>query len=44
MEGALVAQTNANYTVGQVRNAFEVANGASLPTGSNGDLCFVYAP
>lgn len=44
MEGALVAQANTNYTVPQVRNVFEVADGASLPTGSNGDICFVYTP
>lgn len=44
MEGALVAQANANYTTAQVRNVFEVADGASLPTGSNSDICFVYTP
>jgi hypothetical protein len=44
MTGALVAQTNANYTTRQVRNVFEIADGASLPTGSNGDICVVYTP
>lgn len=44
MTGALVAQNNANYTTKQVRNVFEVADGASLPTGSNGDICFAYTP
>ena len=44
MTGALVAQTNANYTTRQVRNVVEIADGASLPTGSNGDICIVYTP
>ena len=42
MEGALVAQNNANYTTKQVRNVFIIANGSSLPTGSNGDICIAY--
>lgn len=44
LTGKLVAQTNTNYTVRQVRNVIEVADGESLPTGSNGDICFVYTP
>lgn len=44
MTGALVAQNNTNYTTKQVRNIFLVADGETLPTGANGDICLVYAP
>lgn len=44
LTGKLVAQTNTNYTTRQVRNVFEVAEGASLPTGANGDVCIIYNP
>ena len=44
MTGALVAQNNANYTTKQVRNIILVAEGASLPSGANGDICLVYKP
>lgn len=44
MTGALVAQNNANYTTKQVRNVFIIADGDSLPSGSNGDICLVYTP
>lgn len=44
MKGQLVAQNNTSYTTKQVRNVFLIAEGSSLPSGSNGDLCFVYAP
>ena len=44
MTGALVAQNNADYTTKQVRNVYIVANNASLPSGSNGDICIVYTP
>jgi diphthamide synthase (EF-2-diphthine--ammonia ligase) len=44
MTGALTAQNNTNYTTKQVRNIFIVAEGSSLPSGSNGDICLVYAP
>ena len=44
MTGALVAQNNTNYTTKQVRNIFLVAEGNSLPTGANGDVCLVYTP
>lgn len=44
MEGALVAQNNTSYTTKQVRNIFLVAEGEDLPSGSNGDICLVYAP
>lgn len=44
MTGKLVAQNNTNYTTKQVRNIFLVAEGASLPSGANGDICLVYKP
>ena len=44
MTGTLVAQNNTNYTTKQVRNIFLVAEGASLPSGANGDICLVYKP
>ncbi len=44
MTGALVAQTNANYTIRQVRNVIFVPEGEDLPSGSNGDICIVYVP
>ena len=44
MTGALVAQNNANYTTKQVRNIILVAEGESIPSGSNGDICLVYTP
>lgn len=43
MTGQLVAQNNTAYTTKQVRNVFLVAEGNSIPTGANGDLCFVYS-
>lgn len=42
--GKAVAQNNTNYTTKQVRNIFLVADGASLPSGANGDICLVYTP
>lgn len=44
MTGELIAQNNTNYTTKQVRNIFLVADGASLPSGANGDICLVYTP
>lgn len=44
MTGRLTAQNNASYTTKQVRNIFLVAEGASLPSGANGDICLVYKP
>lgn len=44
MAGALVAQNNTNYTTKQVRNVFLIADGETLPTGANGDICLVYIP
>ena len=44
LTGKLVAQNNTNYTTKQVRNVFLVAEGESLPTGANGDICLVYTP
>lgn len=44
MTGALVAQNNTDYGVKQVRNVYIIADGASLPSGSNGDICLVYTP
>ena len=42
MTGKLVAQNNADYTDKQVRNVFIIADGSTLPTGSNGDICIAY--
>ena len=42
MMGALIAQNNTNYADKQVRNVFIVADGSTLPTGSNGDICIAY--
>ena len=42
MTGKLVAQSNADYTDKQVRNVFIAADGSTLPTGSNGDICITY--
>lgn len=44
MTGALVAQTNTDYTTAQMRNVILVADGETLPSGSNGDICLVYTP
>lgn len=44
MTGALVAQNNTDYTTKQVRNIFLIADGETLPTGGNGDICLVYMP
>lgn len=44
MLGELKAYTNTNYTTRQVRNIILVADGESIPTGGNGDICLVYAP
>ena len=43
MTGKLVAQNNADYADKQVRNAFVVAVGESLPAGANGDICYRYS-
>lgn len=44
MTGILTAQNNTSYTTKQVRNIILVAEGNSLPSGSNGDICLVYTP
>lgn len=44
MTGVLIAQNNTNYTVKQVRNIFLIADGETLPSGENGDICLVYTP
>ena len=44
MEGILKAQNNTSYTTKQARNIFLIAEGENIPSGSNGDICFVYAP
>lgn len=44
MTGILTAQNNTSYTTKQVRNIILVAEGSSLPSGSNGDICLVYTP
>ena len=43
MTGILTAQNNTSYTTKQVRNIILVAEGSSLPSGSNGDICLVYS-
>lgn len=42
MTGALVAQTNTNYTTPQVRNVIYLAEGESVPATHNGDLVLFY--
>lgn len=44
MTGVLTAQNNTSYTTKQVRNIFLIADGETLPTGANGDICLVYTP
>lgn len=44
MTGVLTAQNNTSYTTKQVRNIILVAEGDSLPSGRNGDICLVYTP
>lgn len=42
LTGKLVAQTNTNYTVRQVRNVIYVEDGGTVPTTQNGDLVLFY--
>lgn len=42
MEGALVTQGNANYTIPQARNVVYVQDGGSVPATQNGDLVLFY--
>lgn len=42
MTGTLAAQNNTNYTTKQVRNIIYLAEGASVPATSNGDLVLFY--
>ena len=42
MTGILTAQNNTSYATKQVRNIFLIADGETLPDGSNGDICLVY--
>ena len=44
MTGILKAQNNTSYTAKQVRNIFLIADGESLPSGANGDICLIYVP
>ena len=44
MTGALISQNNTDYTTKQVRNIFLIADGVTLPSGENGDICLVYTP
>ena len=44
MTGKLIAQNNTSYAEKQVRNIFLIADGETLPDGSNGDICLVYTP
>ena len=41
MTGALVAQSNTNYTVPQVRNVITVADGDTIPSTQPGDFVFI---
>ena len=42
MTGALIAQSNTNYTVGQVRNIYLSTEAPTNDVGSNGDIWIVY--
>ena len=42
MTGALIAQSNTNYTVGQVRNIYLSTEAPTNDDGSNGDIWIVY--
>lgn len=44
MTGVLTTQNNTSYTTKQARNIFLIAEGDSIPSGGNGDICLVYAP
>ena len=42
MTGALIAQSNTNYTTGQVRNIYLSMEAPTNDVGSNGDIWIVY--
>lgn len=42
MTGALIAQSNTNYTVGQVRNIYLSTEAPTNDVGNNGDIWIVY--
>ena len=42
MEGALVAQSNANYTTAQMRNIIYISSDEEIPATSPGDVVIVY--
>ena len=42
MTGALIAQSNTNYTVGQVRNIYLSTKAPTNEVGNNGDIWIVY--
>lgn len=44
MQAKLIAQSNTDYAMKQVRNIFLVpkSNSDNLPTGSSGDICIIY--
>lgn len=42
MRGKLIAENNSDYATKQVRNVFIIADGASLPSGANGDICLIH--
>ena len=42
MTGALIAQSNTNYTVGQVRNIYLSTEAPTNEVGNNGDIWIVY--
>lgn len=42
--GAATAQNNTSYTTKQIRNIYLIAEGETVPSGANGDICLVYVP
>lgn len=42
MEGILIAQSNTNYTIGQVRNIYLSTEAPTNDVGNNGDIWIVY--
>ena len=42
MTGKLFAQSNSDYSTGQVRNIFVLPDIPSDSIGQNGDICIVY--
>lgn len=42
--GEAKAQNNTSYTTKQIRNIYLIAEGETVPSGANGDICLVYVP